>query len=1592
MKFDHILSLLLLGASAANAVAVPEPANILDSTKKELGKRKGGGGGGARGGGGGGGSSSSSGSSRGGSGGASSGARAGAGAPRSFAGGKYYGGAFWPGLWLYGAYSYPYSHPYRFHNNTRDEEEELPVICACDPNSACGCDENQDTAYLSDLIGDGSYNGLNHSLITVAEVNGTKTILINGTLSSDTEAPSDGDESAAIARAVEALGYWPMVAAALAAVFVGDVMANTPVWVYASVPVTHSLTLPFLSQDSSNLIVAKGSLLQIFTTKAIPAEVDNAQRQQSPPIVPPAIAFESRRSDDDGLDSSLLAEGIHRADRGNNTKLVLVADKSGGHGLLVALRTAKACLVQWNPDTKTIVDTSVHFYENEEGASFELPLSEYETILQADPSSRCAAMKFGLRSIAILPLKQASADVEMDDWDVDLDGPRPVKENSDKAMATTNGAKELPYTESFVLRFPQLDPTLLYPEHFAFLYEYREPTFGILSSMQQQGYFLGRKDHKSYKVFTLDLHQRASTTILAVDNLPHDVHRVIPLPAPIGGALLVGDNELIHVDQSGRANGVSVNAFAKVCTSFPLADQSSLNLRLEHCVIEQLALESGELLMVLNNGNIAIISFKIDGRTVTGVSVRTISPECGGGIIPSRWARKHSQSARRKSRLVDPSLEYDLDDLDLDDDEDEDDLYGDSARPAPTINQGNANGQSKDGDLNFRVQDTLLSIAPLREISPGQSVFFPESEEKRNSEGVVSSLQLACAVGRGNAGAIAIINKDIQPKVIGRFEFPEARGFWTMSVQKPISKTLQAEKDISAAIGSDYGAATEFDRFMIVAKVDLDGYETSDVYAVTAAGFEALTGTEFDPAAGFTVEAGSMGKHKRVIQVLKSEVRCYDGDLGLSQIIPMLDEDTGSDPRVVSGSIADPFLLLIRDDSSVWIAQIDKNCELEEMERLDERLVSTKWLNGCLYTDVDGHFTRAGKGTTTPTILAFLVSTSGALYVYSLPDLSKPIFVAEGLAYLPHIIRRSPYLIARNSTNDLTIYQPVLRSGEEDDSKALQFLKLRNPTLAATPEPPLLKMTRRRKSRGLSRSGPVPISAVTVPSSFLAFRRAFDQEQQEHTQTGWAPRMCRQGPQLIPYGRMRKGFIYADSEGIARVTQLPPKTSFAELGVSVRKIPMGFNLKQIAYHSAMETYTVGGSVLEPFELPKDDEHRKEWARENIDLKPMVQRGQVKLVNPANWSVIQTIDYEPYEDVLCLKALNLEVSEVTKERRQLIVVGTGTRKGEDLPIRGRVYVYDVVVVIPEAGKPETNKLLKLVAKEEIPRGAVTAVSEIGTQGLMLVAQGQKCMVRGLKEDGSLLPVAFMDMSCYVTAAKELRASGLCVMADATKGVWFTGCTEEPYKMQLFGKSTTDLEIATADFLPDGKNLYLIAADMGARSTYSSMTQSVNPKSLQGHLLLHKTSFCTASNGPTITLLLPRTVTPASGLQNNGAEPGTFHNHILLLASESGMLAAISPLSEAAYRRLLSLSAQLVTALPVSAGTNPKAYRMPHPAAGAVGVDTASGRTMIDGAVLARWGELGTGRKAELAGKTGYSGVEQVRAELDSLLGWTGLAYF
>ena len=50
-----------------------------------------------------------------------------------------------------------------------------------------------------------------------------------------------------------------------------------------------------------------------------------------------------------------------------------------------------------------------------------------------------------------------------------------------------------------------------------------------------------------------------------------------------------------------------------------------------------------------------------------------------------------------------------------------------------------------------------------------------------------------------------------------------------------------------------------------------------------------------------------------------------------------------------------------------------------------------------------------------------------------------------------------------------------------------------------------------------------------------------------------------------------------------------------------------------------------------------------------------------------------------------------------------------------------------------------------------------------------------------------------------------------MADAFKGVWFAGYTEEPYTFKVLGKSNSRLPLLVADFLPDGEDLSIVAAD-------------------------------------------------------------------------------------------------------------------------------------------------------------------------------------
>lgn len=644
--------------------------------------------------------------------------------------------------------------------------------------------------------------------------------------------------------------------------------------------VTASISLPFLAASTTNLVVAKTSLIQIFTIKSVLVSSTNAKTTSI------ANGRDSSKGSLRSHNSRLVLIGEYEVS-GTITALAKVKthrSKSGGNFLLVAVKDAKLSLVEWDPERHSISTVSIHYYERDDlqGAPWALDLNECSSILTVDPSSRCVALKFGPRSLAILPLKQASDDLAMDDIEMENSHQRRV---STRLNGDTSEPSHLtPYSSSFVLPLLQLDPVLTHPIHLTFLYEYRDPTIGILSSKQATSTALiyERKDVVSYTVYALDLEQQASTSLVSITGLPYDMYKVLPLPLPIGGALLIGNNALVHVGQAGKTNAVAVNSLAQATSNYPMIAHGDLNFRLEGCVIEPLGGPHGELLLITSMCEIAVISFKLDGRSVSGLVIKRIDENAGGHILSAPatcatsvgngrlfvgssdgdstlvgWTSKNARPRLlRKESAITADEEPD-DDLELDDTF-EDDLYGDSE---PT-NKSNAHQISMGDileDIEFRIHDSLLNLGPLNHITVEESNLGNPMDEDDKSW---TKLDLVAVSGRGKSSSLMRLSPTICPSITTRFDIAGITRLWAVHLEAT-SEELSVENE---------------DHNIIIATMDPDLSEGGSVaFRLSEDGAVPLEVGDFESEAGPTVEVGTLIGGVRVVQVLKNEVRAFDG-------------------------------------------------------------------------------------------------------------------------------------------------------------------------------------------------------------------------------------------------------------------------------------------------------------------------------------------------------------------------------------------------------------------------------------------------------------------------------------------------------------------------------------------------------------------------------------------------------------------------------------------------------------------------------------------------------------------------------------------
>lgn len=441
-----------------------------------------------------------------------------------------------------------------------------------------------------------------------------------------------------------------------------------------------------------------------------------------------------------------------------------------------------------------------------------------------------------------------------------------------------------------------------------------------------------------------------------------------------------------------------------------------------------------------------------------------------------------------------------------------------------------------------------------------------------------------------------------------------------------------------------------------------------------------------------------------------------------------------------------------------------------------------------------------------------------------------------------------------------------------------------------------------------------------------------------------------------------KGFAYLNKLHKTNLCILNEEVDY-DCQFPARRICLGENVNHVAYHSKSNVYLVSTSKEISYQAVDEDEIPIPGLVEGLPKGTSFQ-GSLKLISPFNWTVIDELELAENEVIMCLKTMLLEVSEKSKRRNELIVFGTSVLRGEDLASKGSYYVYDAIDIIPEPGKPQTNRKLKELAKESL-KGAITAICEVS--GYLVVGQGQKVVVRNVQEDNTVIPVAFCDLSMYVSEAKSIK--NLLILGDGLRSVWLVGFALEPYRMTVIAKDLDQIKVISSEFVTNNGNLYIVVADAD-KTLHLFQYDPDDPNSSGGQRLIKKSHFFIGKELRSSILV---------NMHSTGNE-----ELIPLCGADDGSLSTVIPLEESSYRALFVMQEQIIDKEEHNACLNPRMYRN-------LGLLTAQERSLsrflLDYNILQKFFTLDVQKKYNYSRKLGRNGEGQVwdsLAKVDRIL--------
>ncbi|KAI6233639.1 hypothetical protein M3Y99_00877900 [Aphelenchoides fujianensis] len=1191
--------------------------------------------------------------------------------------------------------------------------------------------------------------------------------------------------------------------------------------------------------------------------------------------------------------------------------------------LLLAFDEAKISVVNFDNSAHALQTTSLHDFENEDLRDGFTKQTTFP-IVRTDPAQRCAAMLMYNKHLSIFPLGE-----------------------------TVQGVS------SYLLALKTLEARLENVIDMQFLHGYHEPTlFFVYEPIQTTpGRAAIRYDTVNILGVSLNVKDRVHAVVWNLSGLPSTISQCLSFPLPLGGVCLFGSNELVYLNQSVPPCGLALNSDADEYSKFPLNDAKSFCLTLDGCAFDVLG--TNEVLIGTRTGVLYTLTLDVDisnsvkqlklerrleipipyTLTTFGDYIFCVENKVNGEVNGT-----HEDGDKKEA----PAIE----------DVDEDDvfLYGENdenikkkeeatgfvrdfkivdrlwnAAPCKVLRSADAtnlsavfrdqkkdvyfdmvsaSGHAKDSRLCF-FQRTIRPLVHTSTVVEDAAELFTVGRKEDDT-------QKYLVIARETTSLIfELLENDMQ----------SVDGHLFVTNETTIAAGELANGSISVQVTAS--------SIVLVGTISDERGDEQIASLHINSNFPVVLASIVDPFIAITIQSGQF-----LLYRLETEPSVHLRQLPVNSIVDNPEDKSTITAVCVYKDVSGLFKMSsLNDEAEVLrerpleIKQEFPNCPADRRDgdrrggrdavrgrRFEAEKQTKARKEGVLDSDI-----------VSPTHWIVIARESGHMYIYS-EDLElvycvkKGNNLAEVLAHTPletiniedafgeqgdepadvgakpdtTTIREDEVIVDLRLTglgmnqgrpvlsvmldDTITFYEVFAYDDGFSGSLAIRFCKL--PHTVVTRSSHFLSPSGRnrveaardasrpkhpRDFNGLFIAGHYPTILCSSHGEFIFHPLIID---------GPIASLC-----AFDNTHCRNGFVYLRLKDCTmRTAWLDPLIHYDT------SYPFRETVRYVVYLLHWNIFAIVSTTAvrsnKTCSVMNEDKHFETHERPDTFVWPVMDKYKLQ-----DWNFIpkSEIEFDEFEKRDLLRGGSPQLGSY-------LALGTAVSYGEEVFVRGRVLIYEIVEVVPEEGQPTTRHRLKCVYDKE-QKGPVTSMCHCN--GYFLTGMGQKIFIWQFK-DGMLNGVSFLDMHYYVHSLIGFRSLALaCDMFHSISLVRY----QEEYK--VLSLASRDLRPSVpapmaAQFVLDRNQLgFVLSDECGNVSVFNYMPEA--PESFGGeHLATWERRSWTMR-------------TARKRIQT------------ILLCTLDGSWAAVRPMNERAFRRLQTLQQLMLTQVPQIAGLNQRGAR-------------------------------------------------------------------